>query len=268
MSVTKALQPRRDRYGRYMIADPLTPSKDKAWTRATTVAKAISETYHLEQYAKRMCVHGIGLRRDLYALACAIPLEDKSALNDLCRQASDAASASGKANLGTALHAFTERADRGESLESINAPEPWASDIRAYVDTLTAANITIEAEMVERIVTLHEQGIAGTFDRIVRVPGHELPMIFDLKTGGFLGWQEFAIQFAIYANADSLFNLATGKHEPMPLVDKKQAIVCHLPVGQAKCDLYLLDIEAGWEACQHALWVRDWHKKKNLSQAL
>lgn len=248
-----------------MIVDPTT-GKERAWTRATTISKAISDEYHLKLYAQRMVAKGIGIRRDLYALAAATPLDDKDTLNNLCRQASDAAQASGKANLGSALHAFTERVDRGESLASVNAPEPWDLDVMAYVAKLVECNVRIEAGMVERIVTLHKEGIAGTFDRLVRMPGYALPLIADLKTGNFLGWQEFAIQFAIYANADSLYNLQTGKHEPMPMVDKKTALVIHLPVGQAKCDLYYLDIEAGWEAAKQALWVRGWHKRKDLSK--
>lgn len=264
MVTATKLQPRRDRYGRYMIPDPVT-AKDRAWTRATTISKTISDEYHLKLYGQRMVAKGIGLRRDLYALAAATPLEDKDTLNSLCRQASDAAAASGKANLGTALHAFSERVDRGESLASVNAPAPWDQDVAAYVAKIASSGVTIEANMIERIVTLHGPGIAGTFDRIVRVPGRSLPMIADLKTGSFLGWQEFAIQFALYANADSLYNLGSGLHEPMPVVDKDTALVIHLPVGTATCDLYFLDIAAGWEAAQHAFWVRGWHKRKNLS---
>lgn len=264
---TPHLQPKRDRWGRYVIVDPNT-GKDRSWTRATTIAKTISDEYHLNLWGKRMVVKGIGIRRDLYALASATPIDDKDTLNSIAKQATDAVNAGGKANLGSALHSFTERVDRGESLAEIAAPDPWDLDLQAYCDEMRRCNVTIEADMVERIVTLHELGIAGTFDRLVRVPGHDLPMIADLKTGGFLAWQDFAIQFAIYANADTLYDLKTQKHEPMPEVDKTQALVIHLPVGQAKCDLYFLDIAAGWEALQHCMWVRKWQKRKNLSKPL
>lgn len=265
--LTPHLQPKRDRWGRYLIVDPET-GRDRSWTRATTIAKTISDEYNLQLWGKRMVAKGIGIRRDLYALASATPIDDKDTLNDICRQATDAVAAGGKANLGSALHSFTERIDRGESMAEINAPEPWNFDLQAYREELDRCHVTIEADMVERIVTLHELGIAGTFDRLVRVPGHDLPMIADLKTGGFLAWQDFSIQFAIYANADTLYSLKTRQHEPMPEVDKTKALVIHLPVGTAKCDLYLLDIEAGWEALQHAMWVRKWQKRKNLSKPL
>lgn len=258
---------RRDRYGRYMIPNPMSGA-DKAWTRATTISGAISDVYHLRLWEQRMVAKGIGQRRDLYALASATDIDDKDTLNRLCQQAKDAVAAGGKANLGTALHSFAERWDRGEELASINAPEPWDADLRAYVEEMTRADVTVIEEMVERIVTLHDYGIAGTFDRLVNVPGYKLPLIADLKTGSFMGWQEFAIQFAIYANADTMFNLATGKHEPMPEVNKHRALVIHLPVGQARCELHLLDIAAGWEAFEHAMWVRKWHKRKNLSKPL
>lgn len=266
-TLTPHLQPKRDRYGRYVIVDPET-GRDRSWTRATTIAKVLSDTYNLELWGKRMVVKGIGIRRDLYALASATPIDDKDTLNSIAKQATDAVAAGGKANLGSALHSFTERVDRGESLEEINAPEPWDQDLLAYCEEMDRCHVSIEADMVERIVTLHELGIAGTFDRLVTIPGFDLPMIADLKTGGFLAWQDFAIQFAIYANADSLYSLKTQKHEPMPEIDKTQALVMHLPVGQAKCDLYLLDIAAGWEALQHCMWVRKWQKRKNLSKPL
>jgi hypothetical protein len=39
-------------------------------------------------------------------------------------------------------------------------------------------------------------------------------------------------------------------------------LLIHLPAGQAKCDIYELDIQAGWEAVQLALNVRQWLKAK------
>lgn len=39
----------------------------------------------------------------------------------------------------------------------------------------------------------------------------------------------------------------------------------HLPVGEARCDLYMVDIAAGWDMASICGTVRDWRKRKNLA---
>jgi hypothetical protein len=52
----------------------------------------------------------------------------------------------------------------------------------------------------------------------------------------------------------------------MPEVDQSEALVMHLPVGEARCDLYMVDIAAGWEMASVCGTVRDWRKRKNLAK--
>jgi hypothetical protein len=73
-------------------------------------------------------------------------------------------------------------------------------------------------------------------------------------------WCAIAVQLAIYAHADTIYDPATKTHEAMPPVDQDKALVIHLPAGKATCTLYEVDIAAGWEAAQHALWTRNWRK--------
>jgi hypothetical protein len=40
----------------------------------------------------------------------------------------------------------------------------------------------------------------------------------------------------------------------------------HMPVGQARCDLYWVDLEIGWEAVTLAVDVREWRKRKDISR--
>jgi hypothetical protein len=51
---------------------------------------------------------------------------------------------------------------------------------------------------------------------------------------------------------------------PMPEVDQDRAIICHLPAKGGPCTLHWLDISAGREALEHALWVRTWRKRRDL----
>lgn len=256
-------EPEFDRYGRYVIPHPTT-GKKTSWTRATTYAKSISDTYALGQWMLRMAVKGVATRPDLYALAAATPIEDKDGLNRIAEDAKEAAAAKAGANLGTALHSFTEQIDRGEQP---NVPEPWARDVAAYKQMLATHGIKILPQYMERKVVVPEISVAGTFDRIVDRGGLK---IGDLKTGQDLsfGWLEISVQLAIYSRATHLWTPSTRTFEPMPPVDQDVALVFHLPVGKATAVLYEVDIAAGWQAAQLCGQVRDWRKRRDLAKAI
>jgi hypothetical protein len=76
----------RDRYGRYMIIPP-TGSKSRPYTRATTIAKALDDTYNLEQWKLRICAQGLATRPDLIARIATTSPDDKNTLNQLCTDA-------------------------------------------------------------------------------------------------------------------------------------------------------------------------------------
>lgn len=254
----------RDRYGRYLIT-PADGGKPVAHTRATTIASTLSDKLGLQQWALRMAAIGLTRRPDLFARVAATPADDKQALNRLVDEAKEAAAASAGANVGTALHSFTERLDRGED---VVVPEPWCHDVTAYRAALDAAGARIVDGMIERIVVLPDLGVAGMFDRLVLLEGRELPLVADLKSGGYLDWPEIVIQQALYANAATIYDPATRTHVAMPAVDRDEALIIHLPAGKATCELHLIDIAAGWEAVQQAMWVREWRKRKGLARPL
>jgi hypothetical protein len=250
-------EPDRDRWGRYLIT-PAGGGKPKAYTRATTIADTLDDRYNLELWKIRMAALGLVERPDLYASIASLPKDDKAKINGLCDKAIEAAKGSAGANLGTALHRFTERINRGHD---VVVPAPWDADIAAYQATLNKHGLVVDRNHLERIVVLEQLGIAGTFDLILN------GRIADLKTGATLdfSWNAITIQLAIYAHADTLYDPVLKIHEPMPSVDQDVAYVIHLPAGQGICTLYRVDIKAGWEAAQQALWVRSWRKRKNLA---
>ena len=256
-------EPRFDRYGRYLLPDP-TGGKQKPWTRATTFAKTVADTFGLSRWEMRMVAAGIGMRRDLYALAASATVNDKDTLDRIAKDAKEAAAASSGANLGTALHTFTEQVDRGEP---VSAPAPWDADIEAYRKAMRTAGIVAVPEWVERVVVLPDLGVAGKLDRIVRLPEGGLA-IGDVKTGKDLSysWGEIAIQLALYANAPLMWNGATGTYVPMPRLNPAMAIVMHLPAGSGTCNLYSVNIAAGWVAAHLCSEVRGWRARKDLAE--
>jgi hypothetical protein len=253
--------PRHDRWGRYILPDPTT-GQEHPWTRATTLASSIADTWGLTAWKMRMVAKGIASRPDLLALAAATSVEDKKKLDGIASDALEAAGGSTGANLGIALHSFTEQFDRGEAPE---IPELWQADLDAYALALEAAGIEVFADWIERVVICEQFAVAGTFDRIVRVDGafH----VADVKTGADLsyGWGEIAVQLALYAHAEWMWEAGVG-YGPMPPLSHDRALVIHLPARKARCDLYWVDIAAGWEAGQMCAGVRAWRTRKDLAR--
>ena len=52
----------------------------------------------------------------------------------------------------------------------------------------------------------------------------------------------------------------------LPMIEKDRAIVFHLPAGEARCELYWVDLEAGRQGLELALNVRAWRKRNDLNQ--
>lgn len=252
-------QIKRDRWGRYLLPDPKT-GEDKSWMRVTTFAKSISDTFALGAHQQKMVAKGLTMRKDLFALASATHIDDRQAWGKICEDAKEAAGAKRGANEGTALHSLTESYDRG--LE-VNVPDYMQSDYKAYVDTIQSSGLMIYKDMIERTVVNSEYGLAGTFDRIARMPDRTLA-ILDLKTGKDLSyaWLEIGIQLACYANSTHIWNSWSGFYSPMPALDKSKGVVVHLPVGKGKCTLYEIDLVQGWEDAQLCSKVRERRKVK------
>lgn len=294
----------RDRWGRYLLPHPDT-GQTQPWSRATTIAKSVADTFALSMWQQRMAVKGLTMRPDLYALACGYDVSaDKDDLNAVCEQSRAAAGDKVAANLGTAMHAFTAAVDQGQKP---NIPPTMRSDVDAYSAALQAYGLEIVPQMIEKrvVTTASSEGIAGTFDRVYRATRDvDLKMadkrvlhlkagehvIGDLKTGRDLsyGWGEIAIQEAIYAHAINEHGIwdpegkewdllplgaSEGTDGPMPsTVREDVGIVVHLPIqkkaGAPACVLYAVDLEQGWQALELCMKVRKWRKAKQLAAPL
>lgn len=257
-------EPKRDRWGRPLLPHPDT-GKEMAFTRVTTFAKSISDTFGLTKWQIRQALKGLTVRPDLFALAAATPVSDTKTLDRVAEDAKEAAGSSSGANQGTAFHSFAERVDRGEKLV---IPPPYDADVAAYRKALTAGLLEVDPAYIERMVVVPELGVAGTFDRLLhRGPIDSPYLVGDLKTQKdfAFGHLEIAIQLAAYAHGRAIWNPATKAYEEMPPVDQDVAVVMHCPVGTGRCDLYAIDIAAGWEAAQLCREVRGWRARKNLA---
>lgn len=264
----------RDRWGRYVLPDPKTGEK-RGWTRATTYAKTISDTFKLHQWQERGVAKGLFLRPDLYALVGST--DDKKELNQICEDAKTAAGSKVGANLGTAVHNYTEQLDRGVEFRNIGIPPTIAHDVLSYGDMMSSYGLKPIPELIERVVLNTKLGVAGRLDRILtntkpvgrwQEPG-EL-FIGDVKTAANIGysWLEVSIQLAIYANSDYFWNIETQTYEHVPQLDLEEAIVMHVPVQQGQATPYRVDIAKGWMYAQLAGEIRAARADRKLAVRL
>lgn len=256
-----------DQWNRYRIV-PDGAKQPVAHTRATTVAGALDDGFAVNAWTRRLTVVGFAQNPVLFTRLCATDPEDRNSIDQLCDEAKSKAGGDDARNLGTALHAFTEKADRGQE---IYIPPPYDDDVTAYRKFLAEVGIEIIPEYIERYVVvpgLDGIGVAGKTDRIVRF-GSRL-MIADVKTGtlGNYSWLKIAIQLAIYSRARSFYDAATKKHLPFPDVAQDVGLVFHLPAGAARPALWFVDLDFGWEAAQVACQVRAWRKRNDIADEL
>jgi hypothetical protein len=265
-------EPARDAMGRYLLPNVDNQSRRRAYTRATTVAHTLSDEYFLTQWKRRMVAVGIsrdpdlvklasdlGYQLDAYADDWRMAKDIKRSLDGVCDEAATLAGADRGSSLGTLLHTITEYYDAGRIAEiSDQVPEELWADLDAYALAMDAAGIKRPVEWIERICVNSTIGSAGTWDRLLQLPDGRL-VIGDLKTQKTVdfGWLEIAIQLAEYAYADALFDPEAGTLGHMPDgIDRRTAIVMHLPVGSAKCTLWEIDIVKGWRYAKLAAEVR------------
>lgn len=249
----------RDQWGRYVLPGP--DEQEESWTRATTFAATLAEQYGLRIWKERQVVWGLSRRPDLLTMASTISgPEDKKALGEIVDEAHVAAGTQAKANRGTAIHNACAAAERG-AWEKVPAElRPHAAK---YLKAMIEGGLRILPDMVERTVIVKQYQVAGTFDNLVMCPDGQL-RVSDKKTGRMdYSDTEFAVQMAIYANADAIFNYDTGRYEPMPAVAKDYAILAHIDPETGHTELQRVNIQWGWTWARTCAEVMDIRKTKH-----
>ena len=272
---------RRDRWGRLLVVPP-GGDKPEGYTRVTTVAKATDEGGGLMPWKATLAVVGTLRRRGLRAqwetllAAHGDPWYagegSKATCKRLVEECAEAGGAGDRREQGLSLHAITAQVDRGEAPAFVS--EELAADLEAYRAALEVYGVALDGRFVETTVVLDTYRVGGTFDRLAYIEGHELAMIADLKTGADLSysWGSFAVQIAAYAHAEARYiqgpTPAQDRREPMPAVDQHEGLVIWLPAGQARCELHVVDLVAGWQGFELSMAVRAWRQRKDLSAPL
>lgn len=264
--------PKFDQWRRYLLPDPDT-GRMRAWTRASTVAKTIEDTFHLQRWEVRKVMKGLTLRPDLYAMVQTLDPDDESdkgKLNQIGKEAKEAAGGSYGANMGTAFHAFTEDRDMGRY--QVPADPGLDASLRAYQACLEEYGWDVVPELLERVVVVPDLGVAGRIDKIL-IPrnGGGLPMIGDLKTQKTMDFGALAqsIQLAIYSRGAALWDEERGEYEAMPSVDQLMGVVLWAPVIEpGTCEPWGVNLERGWYWAKHSMETRKGRNEKGLTYQL
>ena len=245
----------RDRFGRPLVVPP-GGGRAVAYTRCTTFVDVLEDKYNLQQWEKRMVALGLAARRDLLLAVVASKPDDKKHLDDIAKQAKEAALASAGATIGTALHSLAERIDRGQ--ETGPVPEEYRGDLEAYIN----ATHGLEMLAIEQFTVLDALKIGGIPDRVARIG--DRCFIADIKTGSIeFGALKIAMQLAVYSRSVP-YDFLTGERDPWTIeLDQDRAIVIHLPERSGTCTLHWVDIARGWEAVEIAVEVHKLRKHKD-----
>lgn len=246
------VEPERDRWGRPLILQP--DGTTVAYTRASTLGKALTDSSGLTKWKLRQVLLGVGRRPDLYARAAtADPAGRNGGLDEVAEQALAAAESSRGANLGTAIHSATELVDRGEPLSRV--PDVVREHVAAYLDLIKPLGI----EGIEEFVVNDPLQAAGTFDRLYRLPDGAV-VIGDLKTGRAdspkYAAGEWAVQLAVYAGGQRYDPDDGSRSRLHPDLDPSRGLIVHLPADGTRPGLFTLNLDWGRAAADLAVRVR------------
>jgi hypothetical protein len=237
----------RDRYGRYKLKHPTKGRIGVVKARASKLPKIMDDTYNLSVWQQGNVALGLARRPDLLAIAASCKPGDQR-LKALVKTAAEAGGGSEKANLGTAIHGFTEMVDHGEPLSSV--PEQHRDDVAAYIDARIGARLTVVPMAIERIVmTSRWGGVAGMFDRIYRTHDGTF-VVGDLKTGK-IGYDDktMAAQAAVYAegaNEVGVYDVAAKRWDPLPFTVRTDiGLIVHLLADSGECVIKVADLSVG-----------------------
>lgn len=254
---------RRDWSGRPLII-PVDGGKPVPYTRVSTLSKKLDDQTGLTRWKQAMTA--IGITQDAEArnrIAAMIAADHdpwrtrKRDLGDMVERAFLAGGGDRAATSGTSLHEFTEQIDAGNPPPPDLVPDEW----RGLLDTYIWSTTHLEPLDAEVFVVVDELRVAGSFDRLWRMPDGRV-LIGDLKTGASDPKYPSGVttQIALYAHGQR-YDPATGERTPIhPDLDTSTGLLVHLPLVDAEsphCDLYELDLAAGWGRAVLSAQVRD-----------
>lgn len=264
-----------DGWGRYKLPHPTT-GRPTGFTRATTVAGTLDDTYNLSRWSRRETARFLlgAMTADHDHLTSpiieAFGDDNKGAIDAALDALDDACGGKDAAELGTAVHAWLEAVDMG-SIRPVDVPEQFKPYVRSYRGVLARYGLVAEPQYVERIV-LNDRGeetIVGTLDRVYRVAATGELILGDVKTSKTLeyGYLGYSVQLALYGFATRMFAADGSGWEPMPTLNDKFALIIHVPSDQPeRAEAVTIDLQFGAETAVASMDAR--RRRKEAKKAV
>ena len=243
--------------------------KQKRYARQSSHGDTLEEKSGLNNWLVAKAVEGAAKDQSILARAIASsPYEDhKSDWTAIRQDAIQAGRGSYKADIGTAVHAMSERWEEDPTYDPGGIYTPALEAYSKLQNELGLKSQLIECQFVN-----DEYNTAGTADRLYELtkplitPTDEILLpgtlvVGDLKTGSSLEFSApgYAIQIAGYAGG-VLYDVVNNVRIPTPSINQRWAIIMHLDVESAHCEFIWIDLEVGRFGARLAEEVREWRR--------
>ena len=271
-------RPRRDRYQRPLVWLPgyepignpdIDEQEKRAYTRCTKYIDVLDDGYQLTLWKMRQVLRGSVLRPDLHLEAASHGQQpDKVEEYDqyrewrndydrINRDLMKAAASDAKANIGTALHRFVERLDRGLEVKPAEVPDRYHQHLRNYMHVTRK----LTAVEVERFMLEDGLRVGGTPDRILLDERNRF-VIGDVKTGNVdFDPEKIGRQLAIYSRS-RFYDDATGQRSRPLEIDQEWGVIIKLDARTGVCELIDVNLTEGWAGVLTCERVRSERNRK------
>lgn len=268
----------RGQGGAPRVADPENTGKLITRARSSSLGDTLDEKSALTNWRIDRAMDGVAAKPELAAAILAAKDDDRAAYTKLREEAISAGRGAYRADLGTAVHAMT---DRWESEPDWDPGPPFRGALEAYSKEMERLGLKTQLIECKFVNNLDWAQTAGTADRVYELTtplqtpdGSTLPagtlVIGDTKTGDSLEYSipGYTIQMATYA-ASQLYDVVNNVYLPTPPINQDWAIIMHLNVEEQTCEAIWVDLEVGRYGAALANevreWRRNWRRKEGYS---
>lgn len=248
---------KRDQWDRPLIIPPGGEGKPVAYRRASTVSEELEDHFGLNRWKQRLEAEGLAAHPELVN---AIHTASRSEVGKIVEEAIELAGGSTASRNGSTMHALTDRLDRGADM-----PSGLPAHIVAMLEAYEEATKHLKVLDSERFVVQDKIHVAGTYDRRVYDPRHDMELIADLKTGQSLDHLALKTPAQVAVYASGVHYSLDGERERHD-ADRDRGLLIWLPwteePSEAMCEIRWLDLRVGRQAILEAIRINNIRKLK------
>lgn len=242
--------------------------KNRRASRPSGWGKELDDENALVNWKINRAVEGVAKNPDLAARAVALKEDDREGWGSLREEAINAGRGSQAADIGTAIHAMSERWE--DPNDDFDPGDPYTAHLQAYSAELERLGLV--SDLFEYQIVNLTYNAAGTADRLYRltkplvVPtGEILPVgtliVGDLKTGKKLTYSKpaYAVQMAIYASGQR-YDVEADQFIDTPEINQDWGLLIHQPSDEPICEALWVDLAVGHHGAKLVQGVRNWRR--------